>query len=152
MANYGEVEVVSNTRHRVLWGFQNPRENFPRILKLGFPRKNFIRILKPPSNTLTRIWNITSRLFAQVKWGGGNFKIFLVGSYTHSQVIHGQCLSNKPFPSCFMPRDESEAWCTQPFTWKCYFVCMWNHFHMKGCAPSLAFTCHVGNGFAGCKV
>ena len=28
MANYGEVEVVSNTRHRDLWRCQNPRENF----------------------------------------------------------------------------------------------------------------------------
>ena len=33
MANYREVEVVSNPHYRVLWGYQNPCENFSRILK-----------------------------------------------------------------------------------------------------------------------
>ena len=47
---------------------------------------------------------------------------------------------NKPFPSCFMPRDESEAWCTT-FHMKTRFHLHANktHCHMKGCAPSLAF-------------
>ena len=52
----------------------------------------------------------------------------------------GSTGKNKPFPNCFMPRDESEAWCTT-FHMKMSFHSNANktHFHVIGCASSIPF-------------
>ena len=79
-------------------------------------------------------------IYHRLLWSSIDSHLKKYGHVLPTTKITIHFLNNKPFPSCFMPHDESGAWCTT-FHMKMSFHSHANksHFHIKGCASRLAF-------------